>query len=49
MGCGCNKTTSNQKFEWTASDGSAKILYPNKIQAQAKVLRSGGSIKPVAG
>lgn len=34
------------EYVWTSGDGTEEVIYPELIQAKAKVLRKGGSYKP---
>ena len=44
--CGCTKRTS-QQYLWTSADGKSTQQYPNKIMADAKVMRVGGTVTPL--
>lgn len=44
MACSCTKRKAVE-YVWT--DGTDTVTYPTEIQAKAKVLRKGGSYKPV--
>lgn len=46
MACSCKRTV-NRKYVWTSADGSETMEYPSEIQAKAKVIRKGGSYKPL--
>lgn len=46
MACAC-KGRSKQKFEWTSADGETKMTYNTEIEAKAKVMRKGGTYKPL--
>jgi acetyl-CoA carboxylase beta subunit len=46
MACAC-KNRSTSKYVWTSADGSETMTYNTEIEAKAKVLRKGGSYKPV--
>lgn len=44
MACSC-KGRQNTKYEWT--DGENVVKYDSEMAAKAKVIRKGGSYKPV--
>lgn len=48
MACSC-KNRKKQKFVWLPPEGSTlpSVTYNTEIEAKAKVLRKGGSYKPV--
>lgn len=49
MGCNCGgstRTTSGTLYEYTAPDGSKQMLR-SSIEAEAKVLRNGGTWRAV--
>lgn len=48
MACAC-KGRKKSKYEWTSADGQTTMVYNTEIEAKAKVLRQGGSYKPLAG
>lgn len=49
MACAC-KNRKKQKYLWTPPEGSdlPAVEYGSEIEARAKVMRKGGSYKPVA-
>lgn len=46
MACSCQKRKAVE-YLWTSGDGTQTMTYSTEIQAKAKVLRQGGSYKPV--
>lgn len=46
MPCAC-KGRKKRKYLWTSPDGQTSIKYDTEIEAKAKVLRVGGSYKPL--
>lgn len=46
MACAC-RGRKKAKYEWT--DGMTTVIYNTEIEAKAKVLRKGGSYKPLGG
>lgn len=46
MACAC-KGRKKTQYEWT--DGTATMIYNTEIEAKAKVLRKGGTYKPLGG
>lgn len=48
MACAC-KNRRNTKYLWTSADGTEKVEYSTQMEAKAKVMRKGGSYKPIEG
>lgn len=46
MACAC-KGRSKTKYIWTSADKTETMTYSTEIEAKAKVLRKGGSYKPL--
>jgi hypothetical protein len=46
MACAC-KGRKKSQYVWTSADGQTKVTYNTEIEAKAKVLRKGGSYKPL--
>lgn len=46
MACACRPRTGS-KYEWTSADGTTKQVYNTLIEVKAKVMRVGGSYKPL--
>jgi hypothetical protein len=46
VSCAC-KRRATTKFKWT--NGSDVVVYDSEMAAKAKVMRKGGSYKPVEG
>lgn len=42
MACSC-QNQRRATYVWTSDDGSSTVIYPSKIQAEAAVMRKGGS------
>lgn len=51
MACACKGRVTGQKYLWTPPAGSTlePMEYGTELEAKAKVLRKGGSYKPVEG
>lgn len=47
MACACQNRKKATKYEWT--DGTNVVVYDTEIQAKAKVIRKGGSYRPLPG
>lgn len=48
MACACRGRREKTKYEWSDGKGTT-VVYNTEIEAKAKVLRKGGSYKPLAG
>lgn len=46
MACAC-RNRSKTKYLWTSADGTETVQYNTEIEAKAKMLRLGGSYKPL--
>jgi hypothetical protein len=46
MSCACKRTVK-KRYEWT--NGTETHVYDSEMAAKAKVMRKGGSYKPVEG
>jgi acetyl-CoA carboxylase beta subunit len=46
MACAC-KGRKKQQYVWTSADGTQTMVYNTELEAKAKVIRKGGSYKPV--
>jgi hypothetical protein len=47
MGCGCNKgAVVEPKYVWTSADGKQKVGNLNRVQANTRQNRKGGTVTP---
>lgn len=46
MACSC-KGRATTRYLWTSDDGTENMIYKSEIEAKAKVLRKGGTYKPL--